>query len=90
MSKAAMTILRTLQIDKETACRMLSQIQQDPSINDEFTHLFRTLLSESTYDAIIYPNEHESEDDIDPACLIIPSSDSISILERIPISLEEL
>ena len=69
---------------------MLSQIQQDPPINAEFTHLFRTLLSESTYDAIIYPNEHESEDDIDPACLIIPFSDSISILERIPISIGEL
>lgn len=69
---------------------MLSQIQQDPPINVEFTHLFRSRLSESTYDAIVYPNEHESEDGIDPACLIIPTSDSISILERIPISIEEL
>ena len=90
MSKAAMTILRTLQIDKETACRMLSQIWENPALNPEYTLDFRTRFAHSPHDAIIYPNEHESEDDIDPVCLIIPSSDSISILERIPISLEEL
>ena len=53
--------------------------------------MFRTLLSsESTYDAIIYPNEHESEDGIDPVCIIVPDSDAISILERIPISIGDL
>lgn len=68
---AAHHILKSIGIDKETALRMKEELDKDPGLNSVHTEFLRQKCIESPYDAIIYPNDFESQDGFDQTCYIV-------------------
>ena len=64
-------VLKSIGIDKETALTMRSRIAEETDLSTEYTEILRQKCIESPYDAIIYPNDFEASDGIDPTCYIV-------------------
>lgn len=54
-------MLKSIGIDKEIALELHSGLNVSPKLNSEYTEYLRQKCIESKYDAIIYPNDFESE-----------------------------
>lgn len=50
---------------------MKGNLDKDPTLNDEYTESIRKKCIESKYDAIIYPNDFESQDGFDQTSYIV-------------------
>ena len=63
--------MKSIGIDKEFALEMKGNLDKDPTLNDEYTESIRKKCIESKYDAIIYPNDFESQDGFDQTSYIV-------------------
>ena len=50
---------------------MKGRLDLDLKLNDEYTEFIRQKCIESEYDAIIYPNDFESQEGFDSTCYIV-------------------
>ena len=73
--------MKSIGIDKETALEMKRNLDRDPKLNPEYTEFMRQKCIESEYDAIIYPNDFESQDGFDSTCYIVFQPNQIKSLE---------
>lgn len=60
---------------------MKGNLDDDSELNQEYTEFIRQKCIESKYDAIIYPNDFESQNGIDSTCYIIFKPNQIKTLE---------
>ena len=73
--------MKSIGIDKETALEMKSNLDKEPKLNSEYTEFLRQKCIESEYDAIIYPNDFESQEGFDSTSYIVFSPNQIKSLE---------
>lgn len=50
---------------------MKDRLDKDIELNDEYTEFIRQKCIESPYDAIIYPNDYESQEGFDQTSYIV-------------------
>ena len=75
--------MKSIGIDKETVLGMKGNLDHDSELNSEYTEFIRQKCIESKYDAIIYPNDFESQNGIDSTCYIIFKPNQIKILSPV-------
>ena len=75
--------MKSIGIDKETALEMKGNLDKEPKLNPEYTEFIRQKCIESEYDAIIYPNDFESQEGFDPTCYIVFQSNQIKSIEPV-------
>lgn len=63
--------MKSIGIDKETALEMKGNLDKEPKLNSKYTEFIRQKCIESEYDAIIYPNDFETQDGFDKTCYIV-------------------
>lgn len=73
--------MKSIGIDKETALEMKGNLDKEPKLNSEYTEFIRQKCIESEYDAIIYPNDFESQEGFDSTSYIVFSPNQIKSLE---------
>ena len=85
---AAHKILKAINIKQEEALEMKSTLDSDPNKNRTLTESIRDKFIQGKYDAIIYPNDFESQDGFDPTCYIVFLPNQIKSLDstNIPLS----
>ena len=62
---------------------MKGNLDNDSELNPEYTEFIRQKCIESKYDAIIYPNDFESQNGVDSTCYIIFKPNQIKILSPV-------
>ena len=60
---------------------MKGRLDRDQKLNSEYTEFMRQKCIESPYDAIIYPNDFESQDGLDSTCYIVFQPNQIKSIE---------
>ena len=60
---------------------MKGRLDKDPRLNTEMTDFIHQRCIDSPHDAIIYPNDFESQEGFDPTCYIVFQPNQIKSIE---------